>query len=74
MFLEDREVIQDSQHGFTKGNLPDLPGGRLWWNDCISKQRKGYMDVLDFCKVFDMVPHNILLSKVERDGFDEWTI
>lgn len=26
------------------------------------------------CKVFDAATHNIVLSKVKRDGFDGWTI
>lgn len=29
---------------------------------------------LDFCNAFDMVTLSMLLSKLERDGFEEWTV
>lgn len=70
--MEDREGIQDCQHGLTKAksDLTNLVAFCHWVTTSEDKGRATGI-IYEAC---DTDPHGILPSKLKRDGFAEWTV
>lgn len=75
--IKYKEVIWGRQHSFTEGklyltNLVTFCGGLL--TTAVIWGRLTDVIYQDFCNFFNTVPNDTLFSKLQRHGFDGWTV
>jgi len=76
---EEKKVIRNSQHGFTKWklcltNLIAFYDGMTREDDWHDQRRAVDVVYPDFSKDFDTVFHNILIGKLRKCGLDKWSV
>lgn len=71
-YMENREVVSDSQQGFIEDKL--CLTNFLSFYSKADKEDVANVIWLDLCKAFHSVPYNIFISKLEIHGFNGWII
>ncbi|CAM4395071.1 unnamed protein product [Lepidochelys olivacea] len=74
--MEERKVIRNSQHGFTKDKSCLTNVIAIYDEITGSANMRKAVDgiYLDCSKAFVTISHSILASKLKKYGLDEWTI